>query len=106
MGEVKNRERVDSESDRPWVQVFRNIRWFLQGSFSHQLYGISHKDLAEQEDTFMLLLFGDLLGIPVSGYLQLKLLPHFLPMLDQWQQRVTRDESKFWKEMEKLVREF
>jgi len=106
MGESKNSNQTSLESSQLWVKMFQNIRWFLQGSFSHQLYGISRKDLAEQEDTFMLLLFGDMLGIPVSGYLQLKLLPYILPMLDQWQQRVTREDSKFWKEMEKLVREF
>ncbi len=90
----------------PLLRFFEVMRQFLEGSFAHQLYGLSRKELATQEDSFFLILFGDLLGIPVSGYLQLRLLPYFLPLFEQWQQRMSREDDRFWKEMEKLAREF
>lgn len=102
--EPKQPETSGEES--PLFRMFRTLRLFLEGSFSHQLYGLSRKELASLEDSFFLILFGDLIGLPVSGYLQLRLLPYFLPLFEQWQQRMLREDDTFWKEMENLAREF
>ncbi len=99
-------EETQSTTTSGLVRFFEVLRQFLEGSFSHQLYGLSRKELAIQEDSFFLILFGDLLGLPVSGYLQLRLLPYFLPLFEEWQKRMSREEDTFWKEMEKLAREF
>ncbi len=87
-------------------EIFQVVRLFFAGSFTEQIYQHSRREALAQEDLFLLLILGDWLGIPTSGYLQLKLLPHLVEKLEQWGERVSRPESQFWKEMEKFAREF
>ncbi len=87
-------------------ELFQVLRLFFAGSFAEQIYQHSRREAVEQEDLFLLLVFGDWLGIPTSGYLQLKLLPYLIEKLHLWEKRVSRPEDRFWKEMEKFAREF
>ncbi len=58
--------------------------------FEHQALELRRS----QESLFLLLAFGELLGVPVLPPLQaLRLLPHALPRLAPWRRRLLRERE-------------
>lgn len=52
-----------------------------------------HEKLARY-DLFMLLTFGDLLGVPLlPSFYSLRILPYVLPALDSWKRRMLREQD-------------
>ena len=82
------------------------LREFFRASTEDQLYQHLRREIRRREDLFLLLCFGDLLGIPVPGYLSLRLLPYVLEDLERWRKRMARRRSRFWAALEEFGREF
>jgi len=90
-----------------WTRKFvRAIRLFLYGSFELSLRHHIEKEMARRMDFFMLICFGDLLGLPVPAYLRFKLLPYFLQELPYWHRRMARGKKSVYDRMAEFAREF
>jgi len=58
--------------------------------FEHQALELRRS----QESLFLLLAFGDMLGVPILPPLHaLRLLPHALPRLEPWRRRLLRERE-------------
>jgi len=78
-------------------------RWQrLRTAFAEFVYGASTYDMVTYavrlrgtlEDIFLLIVFGDLIGLPVMPpYYALRLLPYVLPQVETWKRRVLRERD-------------
>lgn len=66
------------------------------------LYGMTLYDMvrglrrqrADVEHLFVLIAFGDMVGLPViPPYYTLRLLPHVVPLIDTWKRRMLRERD-------------
>jgi hypothetical protein len=66
------------------------------------LYGMSGYEIAQQalelrasmETLFVLVTFGDMIGVPIlPPYYALRLLPHLVPQVQTWKRRVLRERE-------------
>ncbi|MBY6278415.1 hypothetical protein [Symbiobacterium thermophilum] len=70
---------------RTWRE---KVRQFLWGLFFFEWYHELRHERARYSDVLNLVLFGELLGIPLmNSSIGLRLLPHVLPELDGWKHR-------------------
>jgi len=88
------------------MAIFNAIKLFIRGSFQDQLYRHFGKEIQKKEDLFLMLCFGDLLGLPVPTYITMKLLPHLIGEISMWRNRMSRSHSPFWEAVEQFDREF
>ena len=74
----------------------------LTGSLTEIIYGLAIHDqvrnLAKQrgslEHLFVLISFGDLLGVPIlPPYYSLRLLPFVVPLINNWKRRMLRERD-------------
>ncbi len=79
---------------------------FWRASTEEQLYRHLRREIRKREDLFLLLCFGDLLGLPVPSYLSLRLLPYVLKDLELWRRRAARRRGRLWRAWEQFAREF
>ena len=79
---------------------------FWLASTEEQLYRHLRREIRRREDLFLLVCFGDLLGLPVPTYLSLRLLPYVLEDLDLWRRRVSKPRGRLWRAWEQFAREF
>lgn len=78
----------------------KNLGLFFQGAFDMQNRSRGHIENEAQEsiDQFMILCFGDYLGIDLpTSYYALELLPYLGEDLEKWQGRMTSKKS-IWEE--------
>ena len=77
---------------------FRDILEWLSGFF----YGLMfyeyvrtfRRERAGLEHLFVLISFGDLLGVPIlPPYYSMRLLPYIVPLLNQWKRRMLRERD-------------
>ncbi len=70
--------------------------------FGQVIYGMTIYDMARGlkearanlEHLFVLMVFGDLLGVPIlPSYYSLRLLPHIVPTLDIWRRSMLRERD-------------
>lgn len=75
-------------------KILPAIRVFLEGTFEISASNIIRKEAFDTNDNFILLLFGDLLGIPnpVSYYTQ-ELLPYLAEEIEGWERRMQNRKS-------------
>jgi hypothetical protein len=75
--------------------TFRSaLREFLYGMFGYETARHALEMRASMETLFMLVTFGDLIGVPVlPPYYGLRLLPHVVPQLHTWKRRVLRERD-------------
>ncbi len=82
------------------------LRMFLYGSFELSLKHHIEKEMAHRMDFFMLICFGDLVGLPVPNYVSYRLLPFFLKELPYWKRRMARGKETIYDRMAEYAREF
>ncbi len=87
-------------------KIIFNLRLFLYGSFELALKQHIEKEMARRMDFFMMICFGDLIGLPVPNYLTFKLLPFFLKELPYWQRRMARGKETIYDKMAEYGGEF
>jgi hypothetical protein len=75
-------------------RVRRFLREFLYGLTVHELDIETKRARAELEQLFMLIVFGDLIGLPIlPPYYSMRLLPHILPSVQRWKRTVLRERD-------------
>jgi hypothetical protein len=76
---------------RRLVQAARDFFYGLTGyEFAQQAMRLR----AELEDVFTLILFGDMVGLPIlPPYYSLRLLPYMVPHIATWKKRILREKD-------------
>ena len=70
------------------------LREFLYGLTVHELDVETRRSRAELENLFMLIVFGDLIGLPIlPPYYCMRLLPYILPGVQRWKRSVLRERD-------------
>lgn len=70
------------------------IREFLYGMLAHEHVEQARDMRASLEKLFLLVIFGDMVGLPVlPPYYALRLLPHTLLTLPGWKRRLLRERQ-------------
>jgi len=70
------------------------LREFLFGMFGYEHAQQALEMRASMESLFMLVTFGDMIGLPVMPpYYGLRLLPHVVGSLQGWKRRVLRERQ-------------
>jgi len=70
------------------------LRGFIYGMTVFEIERGLRRQRADLEHLFLLITFGDLLGIPViPPYYTLRLLPYVVPMVSSWKRRVLRERD-------------
>lgn len=97
-----NHDELPTMSDANlWDQLRRKLdaigRWF-QGFFFGMTYFEMVKTLrrerADREHLFVLISFGDLIGVPIlPPYYSLRLLPFVVPLIEGWKRRLLRERD-------------
>lgn len=72
----------------------RTIAEILYGATVYEMVRDLHKERAQLEHLFILIVFGDLLGIPVlPPYYTLRLLPYVAPNITGWKRSLLRERD-------------
>jgi hypothetical protein len=75
-------------------QAVRAAADIFYGATIYEMVRDLHKQRGELERLFVLIVFGDLLGIPVlPPYYTLRLLPYVMPNLSGWRRSVLRERD-------------
>ena len=77
-------------------ELFESLKAFFKAAFDFKENSRQSikKEAYDEMDNFMLLCFGDLLGIPVpTSYYTLELLPYLAEDLEGWERRIMARES-------------
>ena len=70
------------------------IREIIYGLMLHEMDLEMKKEKGHLDNLFMLVIFGDLIGLPLlPPYYSLRLLPHIIPSLETWKRRVLREKD-------------
>ena len=66
----------------------------MYGLMLHEMDLDLKKEKGHLDNLFMLVVFGDLIGLPLlPPYYSLRLLPHIIPSLETWKRRVLREKD-------------
>jgi hypothetical protein len=72
----------------------RALREFLYGMTVHELAVETRRARGEIEQLFMLVVFGDLIGLPIlPPYYSMRLLPFVVPSLQRWKRSALRERD-------------
>ena len=75
-------------------ESFRAIRDILYGASIYEMVRDLHKERSHLEHLFILIVFGDILGIPVlPPYYTLRLLPFIVPSVPGWKRSLLRERD-------------
>ncbi|HOD75028.1 MAG TPA: hypothetical protein PKJ17_03310 [Syntrophorhabdaceae bacterium] len=67
---------------------------FLYGMTVHELDLEIRKDKGHLNDLFMLIVFGDLVGLPIlPPFYAMRILPHIIPHLERWKKGICRERD-------------
>jgi hypothetical protein len=73
---------------------WRAVREFFYGLYAFEFERQALEMRGEVESAFMLITFGDMLGVPVLPPLySLRLLPYVVPDIEAWKRRVIRERE-------------
>lgn len=75
-------------------QIFRTLGEILYGATIYEMVRDLEKERAALERLFVLIVFGDLLGIPIlPPYYTLRVLPYLLPKMPGLQRSILRERD-------------
>ena len=70
------------------------VREIMYGLLIHERDLEMRLERSHLDNLFMLVIFGDLIGLPLlPPYYSLRLLPHIVPSLQTWKRRVLRERD-------------
>jgi hypothetical protein len=70
------------------------LRNFFYGMTYYEMEKELRRQRADLEHLFVLISFGDLLGLPIlPPYYSMRLLPYIVPMLNRWRRRMLREKD-------------
>jgi hypothetical protein len=74
--------------------VSRTLREIMYGFTVHELDMEVRKERGHIDDLFMLVVFGDLVGLPIlPPYYSIRLLPYIIPAFNMWKRRLLRERD-------------
>jgi hypothetical protein len=82
-------------STQAWLKnVLKFIRDFMYGATIHELDLELRKEKGHLDQLFMLVVFGDLVGLPLlPPYYSMRLLPYIVPSIETWKRRLLREKD-------------
>ena len=83
-----------------WKQFRKDFKDFLKAAFDMQNKSASflRKEAYDAQDNFMLLCFGDLLGLPMpTSYYTIELMPYLAEDFEGWERRMVQRQT-IWQE--------
>ena len=82
-------------SFREWLVGWRDwFRGLLYGMLFYDAVVMFRKQRGDLEHLFVLIVFGDIVGVPViPPYYTLRLLPYILPAVSNWKRRMLREKD-------------
>jgi hypothetical protein len=94
--EVAKMNALMSRLRREVTISLKVIREVLYGSTTYGLNRELQKEKGYNEKLFMLLMFGDLVGLPLlPPYYAMRLLPHIIPQINNWKRSVSKERDIF-----------
>jgi hypothetical protein len=70
------------------------VREVMYGFMVHEMDMELKKEKGHLDNLFMLVVFGDLIGLPLlPPYYSMRLLPHIVPSIETWKRRVLREKD-------------
>jgi hypothetical protein len=70
------------------------LRGVFFGMFFYDAVVMFRRQRADLEHLFVLISFGDLLGVPIlPPYYNLRLLPYITPLINNWRRRMLREKD-------------
>lgn len=70
------------------------LREILYGMTIHEIDLEVKKEKGHLEHLFMLVVFGDLIGLPIlPPYYSMRLLPHIIPSIEKWKRSLLREKD-------------
>lgn len=67
---------------------------FFYGFMFYDAVRMFRRQRADLEHLFVLISFGDLIGVPIlPPYYSMRLLPHIVPMINVWKRRMLREKD-------------
>ena len=80
-----------TEKLQKYWQHFKDIMF---GMMLYDAVLMFRRQRADMEHLFVLISFGDLIGIPIlPPYYNLRLLPYIVPMINKWRRRMLRERD-------------
>jgi hypothetical protein len=74
--------------------VSKTLREVMYGFTVHELDMELRKERGGIDDLFMLVVFGDLVGLPIlPPYYSIRLLPYIMPTFNAWKRRLLREKD-------------
>lgn len=75
-------------------EIWDWTRGVLYGMFLYDAERVFRRERADLEHLFVLISFGDLLGVPIlPPYYSLRLLPYIVPLINRWRVRMLREKD-------------
>lgn len=75
-------------------EIFTWLGGFFYGMMFYEYVRTFRRDRADLEHLFVLISFGDLLGVPIlPPYYSMRLLPYIVPLLNRWKRRMLRERD-------------
>jgi hypothetical protein len=70
------------------------LKEFLYGMTAHEMDLELRKEKGNLDHLFMLVVFGDLVGLPLlPPYYSMRLLPHIVPSIEKWKRSILREKD-------------
>ena len=83
--------RILKEKFKDLSKVLREV---LYGMTAHEMDLELRKEKGNLDQLFMLIVFGDLVGLPLlPPYYSMRLLPHIVPSIGTWKRRLLREKD-------------
>jgi hypothetical protein len=74
--------------------VSKTLREIMYGFTVHELDLELKKEKGHIDDLFMLVVFGDLIGLPIlPPYYSIRLVPYIIPTFNMWKRRLLREKD-------------
>lgn len=92
-----------------WEAIKKRARE-LKRAVAQMFYGMTtfdwvrglRRERAEVESLFMLIIFGDMIGLPIlPPYYSVRLLPYVIPVLNRWKRSLLRERD--WTDLISLI---
>jgi hypothetical protein len=75
-------------------EIYDWLKGFMYGFILYDAVRSFRRQRADLEHLFVLISFGDLIGVPIlPPYYSLRLLPYIVPLLNIWRRRMLRERD-------------
>jgi hypothetical protein len=83
-------------------EVLRSVREVIYGMTTYEWVRDVQRERGEVERLFVLVTFGDLVGLPIlPPYYTLRLLPYIVPAINRWKRGLLRERD--WTDLAGLI---